>query len=85
MLVPMADFFNHNTDGATHYIVNTRFEKQSEYTPPTYIIKKRRVDLSIFNDEELKLSPEERDIFYGPPTERLRYIKKNIVNKWNLG
>lgn len=78
MLVPMADFMNHNPDGTTSYIVNTRFEKKEEEAPENYLIKKRKVDLAVFEDSTIVLSKEEKEIFHVSPGQRITYIKNNL-------
>jgi len=79
MLVPMADFMNHNPDGTTSYIVNTRFERKEEEAPENYLIKKRKVALDVFNDNTITLSSEEKEIFHVSPGQRITYIKNNLV------
>lgn len=78
MLVPMADFMNHNPDGTTSYIVNTRFERKEEEAPENYLIKKRKVALDVFNDNTITLSSEEKEIFHVSPGQRITYIKNNL-------
>jgi len=83
MLVPMADFMNHNPDGTTHYIVNRKFERDEEEAPENYVIKKRKVDLTVFNEEALVIPEEDKAIFYAASTERTNYIKRHTVREYS--
>ena len=79
MLVPMADFMNHNPDGTTSYVVNTGFEKKEEEAPENYMIKKRKVDLTIFKEDSIILSKEEKEVFHVHAGQRITYIQNNLV------
>ena len=79
MLVPMADFLNHSPDGTTHYVVNTEFERKDTKIPDTYVMKQKKIDLAIFNDEGLILSEEDKAIFLTPSTSHLDFIRKHTV------
>lgn len=79
MLVPLADFLNHNADGTTHYMVNKEFERDEEEAPETYVMKKRKIDLGVFDDDDLLLEEEEKNKYFAPASEIIDYIKKNIV------
>jgi len=59
-LVPLVDMFNHHSDPSTnHYLVNKRFESDTEHAHTEYTIKKEKINLELFKDKALTFSKEE--------------------------
>ena len=49
-MIPYADMFNHHQEKTlNHYMVNTRFEKDTKDSK-NYVQKRRRMNLDIFED-----------------------------------
>ena len=84
MIVPFADFQNHSDAGCTHYVINTKFEENEEQAPTTYVLKKRKIDLSLFGNEKLILCEDDKEIFFLPTRSGLEYTKKNLVSIYNF-
>ena len=84
MLVPFGDFLNHTSDGATHYLVNTQFEGNEKKAPESYLIKKQKFNLGLYDKKELLLSKEDREIFFTETKFKREYISRNIVNNYIL-
>lgn len=74
VLIPLSDFLNHNEDGINHFMVHKKFEKNESLKVQSYFIKKRKVDLSEFNDPQLnKFKPFAQN----NETIKQLYIKEN--------
>ena len=79
-LIPMAEFMNHSPDGTIHHVINTEYEKSNNNTvPKSYIKRQEEIDLTIFNDEDLRLSEEDRKKFLAPSTSYIDFIRRHSV------
>lgn len=47
MVVPFADFLNHNDDSIYHYMLKAEYEKKDAKVPPSYVVKKGCLDLTL--------------------------------------
>ena len=79
MMVPFGDFLNHSSDGATHNLVNIKFETNEDQAPEGYIIKKRKMDLDLFNNKALSIPPQEKAELFAPSKFRIDYVRKNAA------
>lgn len=59
ILIPLADFLNHEKHGIDHYLVNKKYELDEKNKHPGYNIKGKKIDLTDFDELKETLSSEE--------------------------
>ena len=73
VLVPLADFFNHNKDGVNHFLVHKKFEEIPKNKHENYIIKKNKSNFEIFKNENMMSQEKFKKDW------KIDYINKNYV------
>ena len=74
-MIPLADLMNHNNNTTTSSMILTKFEidgkNDSVKTDSGYLIKKNKINLDIFNIEEMK-----PDIKIDTYNAKMKFISK---------
>jgi len=82
MVVPFADFLNHNEDSVYHYMLKEEFERKDAKTPKSYIVKRDCLDLTLFglgSNEHKRYEPNTRVKFI--QRYRPELLEEEIVNQ----
>jgi len=78
ILIPLADFLNHDKHGVDHYLIHEGFELKEKEKHQGYNIKKMKVDLSEMKSFKNSLTEEELKKLSSFIDEKANYIEENF-------
>ena len=78
ILIPLADFLNHEKHGVDHYLIHEKYELNEEDKHPEYNIKKYKINLTELKSLKKSLKEEEIQKLENFVDNKQMYIENNL-------